>query len=119
MISSRRPPTCMPTTPLSQPGITSPAPRVNEKGWLVHEDWITLPLEYVARTYCTVTVSPVTAFSPLPTMRSALSRRVGGGPGGTVTVGAVPAVPAGERSAGGMGPMATRAPPPGTVVGGS
>ena len=44
-MSSRRPPTFMPTTPWSQPGITWPAPSVNEKGWLVHEDWTTLPLE--------------------------------------------------------------------------
>ena len=45
MISSRRPPTFMPTTPLSQPGITWPSPSVNVKGWLVHEDWMTFPAE--------------------------------------------------------------------------
>ena len=45
MISSRRPPTFMPTTPLSQPGITCPAPSLKLKGWLVHDDWITLPVE--------------------------------------------------------------------------
>jgi hypothetical protein len=53
----------------------------------------------------------------LPTMRSALSSLVGGAPGGTVTVGAVPNVPAGDRSAAGMGPIASSAPPPGAVVG--
>jgi len=49
-------------------------------------------------------------------MRSALSSFVGGAPGGTVTVGAVPAVPTGERSAGGMEAMAPAVPPPGAVV---
>jgi len=49
-------------------------------------------------------------------MRSALSSFVGGAPGGTVTVGAVPAVPTGERSAGGMGAMVLAAPLPGVVV---
>ena len=43
-------------------------------------------------------------------MRSALCRPEGGVPAGTVTVGACPAVPAGERSAVGMGLMATVAP---------
>ena len=42
-----------------------------------------------------------------PMMRSALWRQVGGVPVGTVTVGACPAVPAGDRSAAGMGAMAS------------
>jgi hypothetical protein len=46
-------------------------------------------------------------------MRSALCSDVGGVPEGILMVGAVPAVPAGERSAAGMGAMA---PPPGVVV---
>jgi len=116
MISSRRPPTFMPTTPLSQPGITCPAPSVNVKGWLVHDDWMTLPLEYVASTYWTFTLSPGAAAVPVPLMRSALSNVFGGAPAGTVTVGALPAVPTGERSAGGMGAMAIKPPPPGAVV---
>ena len=62
-----------------------------------------LPEEYVASTYWTVTESPALAAGPLPWMRSADSRPVGGAPAGTVTVGAVPAVPAGDRSAAGMG----------------
>src|SRR5271167_4458630 len=49
-------------------------------------------------------------------MRSALSRPAGGAPVGTVTVGACPAVPAGDRSAAGMGPMAVSALAPGTPV---
>src|ERR1700733_2155717 len=43
-------------------------------------------------------------------MRSALSSPVGGVPLGTVTVGAWPAVPAGDRSAAGMVPMAVLCP---------
>ena len=31
MISSRRPPTFMPTSPWSQPGMTCPCPSANEK----------------------------------------------------------------------------------------
>ena len=43
---------------------------------------------------------------PMPVMRSALSSAVGGVPLGTTTVGACPNVPAGERSAAGMGRVA-------------
>jgi hypothetical protein len=96
--------------------MTCPAPNVNAKGPLVHEDWMTLPLEYVASTYWTVTLSPGTASVPVPPMRSALSNDFGGAPAGTVTVGALPAVPAGERSPDGIGAMATDLPPPGAVV---
>ena len=60
------------------------------KGLLVHDDWTTLREEYVARTYWTVMVSFGSAITPVPMMRSALSSEVGGGPAGTVTVGAVP-----------------------------
>src|SRR5947209_20358037 len=98
MISCRRPPACMPATPWSQPGMTWPAPRVKVKGWLVHDDWTVLPELYVASTYCTVTESPALAGGPDPAIRSAVSRVPGGGPDGTVTVGADPAVPAGDRS---------------------
>src|ERR1700728_3731545 len=49
-------------------------------------------------------------------MRSALSRPAGGGPGGTVSVGACPAVPAGDRSAAGIGTMAVSALAPGAFV---
>jgi hypothetical protein len=49
-------------------------------------------------------------------MRSALSSVVGGVPDGTVTVGAVPAVPAGERSAAGMEPIAFNGLPGGAVT---
>ena len=49
-------------------------------------------------------------------MRSALWSDVGGVPDGTVTVGAFPAVPAGDRSAAGIGRMASSGLSPGTVV---
>lgn len=98
MTSSLRPPTFIPTTPSSQPGMTWPAPSVKENGWDVHEDWTTFPLEYVASTYCTWTLSPFFAAGPVPAMRSELSRLVGGVPLGTTTVGWVPAVPAGDGS---------------------
>jgi hypothetical protein len=49
-------------------------------------------------------------------MRSALSSVVGGVPDGTVTVGAVPAVPAGERSAAGIAAMALSGLPGGAVT---
>ena len=70
----------------------------------------------MASTYCTVAWCPMVALAPVPLMRSALSSWVGGGPLGTVTVGAVPAVPAGERSMEGMVPTATSAPPAMCVV---
>ena len=50
----------------------------------------------------TVTESPALAAGPVPMIRSAASRAEGGGPEGTETVGAVPAVPAAERAAAGM-----------------
>src|SRR5450631_3698896 len=106
MMSSRRPPTRMPTRPISHPLMTWFAPIVNWNGWPVHDDWITLPEEWLASTYWTVTVSPGPAAAPLPTMRSALSSCLGGVPEGTVTVGAVFTVPAGERRARGMAAMA-------------
>ena len=83
-------------------------------GWLLHDDWITLPLEYVARTYCTVTLSPLAAAGPVPVIKSAHWSSVGGAPEGTVTVGWVPVVPAGERSSAGMGATAPQ-PPAGDV----
>jgi hypothetical protein len=79
------------------------ASRVKVKGWLVHEAWITFFDEYVAKTYWTVTLSPAAAAGPVPTIRSELSKWVGGAPEGTVTEGSFPGVPAGDRSDAGMG----------------
>ena len=56
------------------------------------------------------------AAAPDPVMRSALSSWVGGVPDGTVTVGADPAVPAGERSAAGIEPIAFKGLPAGAVT---
>ena len=50
--------------------------------------------------------TPAKATGPVPVMRSALSSCLGGGPEGTITVGGVPAVPAGERSWAGMDAIA-------------
>ena len=57
-------------------------------------------------TYWTVTLSPEAASGPLPSMRSTHSSCVGGEPVGTISVGAFPVVPTGERSASGMTAMA-------------
>ena len=45
---------------------------VKENGMLVQDDWTTPLVEYVARTYWTVTVSPALAAGPVPLMRSAV-----------------------------------------------
>ncbi len=45
MMSSRRPPAFMPTTPSSQPLMTWPFPSVKLNGWPSHDDWIVLPDE--------------------------------------------------------------------------
>jgi hypothetical protein len=64
-------------------------------------------------SYWTLTVSPAAAVAPVPAMRSHASSGDGGLPEGTVTVGRVPKVPAGERSAAGIAVMpGTAAPVP-------
>jgi len=57
-------------------------PRMKENGAEVHDDWTTLPLEYVAKTYCTVNDLPSVATAPDPLMRSEDSIAVGGAPRG-------------------------------------
>src|ERR1035437_6061084 len=73
-------------------------PSVSENCWDVRDAWMTLREEYVARTYCIVSLSPVFTAAPVPVMRSLTSKFVGGAPGGTTTVGAVPNFPAGDGS---------------------
>src|SRR5680860_484056 len=91
MISSRWPPTFIPATPWSQPGITSPAPRVKLKGSLrLQEESNSLPLLKPTPTYWTVTLSPDFASAPLPGTSSLLSSFFGGAPFGTVTTGFLP-----------------------------
>jgi len=41
-------------------------PRMKENGAEVHDDWTTLPLEYVAKTYCTVNDLPSVATALIP-----------------------------------------------------
>src|SRR5664280_3668439 len=73
-------------------------PSVSGNGWDVHDEWMTLREEYVASTYCIVSLSPVLTAAPVPAMRSLTSKLFGGAPGGTMTVGAVPNFPAGDGS---------------------
>src|SRR5438105_716236 len=90
MIRRRRPPTRIPATPWSQPGMTCPAPRRKLKGSPRFQDasnsrW----LDHATPTYCTSTVEPAVATGPVPTTRSLLWSVAGGAPAGTVTVGRV------------------------------
>src|SRR5579863_4738036 len=86
----------MPFIPATHPGINAPGSSVSEKAWEVHDVWTTLRVEYVARTYCTVNLSPSTAPGPVPVIRSASSGLVGGAPGGTTSVGSLPHTPTGD-----------------------
>jgi len=97
-MSSRRPPTRMPTMPFSQPWMTVLAPSSKLNGELVQDDWTTLCVEYVANTYCTLRVSPLTADAPVPLMRSDASSAAGAAVVGTTTVGATPNFPEGDGS---------------------
>src|SRR5919198_2836734 len=89
MMSLRRPPTFMPTTPWSQPWMTFPWPSVNWNGFLPldHEESNSLPFLNRTPTYWTETVSPDLAAGPVPTMRSCASSFVGGLPGPLGTFG--------------------------------
>jgi hypothetical protein len=61
----------MPGIPLSQPGITMPAPSWKLNGWLrSHDASNCLPVANAAPTYWTVTVSPAFAAAPVPLTRS-------------------------------------------------
>src|SRR5437016_2756690 len=84
MISFRRPPTLIPTTPWSQPWITWPPPRINSKSRPgrppFHEASNSLPFLNNTPTYRTATVIPGAAFFPLPAIRSSATSLVGGLP---------------------------------------
>lgn len=115
-MSSRRPPTFMPTTPSSQPWMTWPWPRANENGCpRFHDASNSFFLVQEYPSYWTVTVWPAFAVAPVPTMRFQASS-CGGGPDGTVTLGRVPKVPAGERSAAGIGVIPATAVPVGLAA---
>src|SRR5689334_15847455 len=79
MTSTRRPPFFMPTTPLSQPGMTWPAPSGNENGWLrLQDESNSEPFWKSAPSYCTVTVSPALAALPCPLAMSLIFSVAGG-----------------------------------------
>jgi hypothetical protein len=112
MMSSRLPPTFIPTTPSSQPFMTLPSPRGKENACpRFHEASNSVLFVQEYPSYWTLTVSPVAAAAPVPTMRSQASSCDGGAPEGTVTVGRVPKVPDGERSPGGIGAIPATAAP--------
>src|SRR5947209_3559478 len=89
MISWRRPPTRIPTRPLSQPGITCPVPSWNGgSGWPRSQEASNCcPVEYRTPTYWTVTVFPALATGPLPLTMSLTTSVCGGGPDGFAIVG--------------------------------
>ena len=67
MKSSRRPPTFIPATPASQPGITWPEPSVNSKADrpACRDESKTVPSVSMP-VYCTVSVLPTVAVAPAP-----------------------------------------------------
>src|SRR3954452_2199890 len=73
----------MPTTPWSQPGMTSPAPSVNLNGSFRLQDASnSAPVLNATPTYWTDTLSPSLAALPLPLTMSRASSFVGGEPDG-------------------------------------
>jgi hypothetical protein len=104
----------MPTTPSSQPLMTWPSPRVKESACpRFHDASNSFLFVQEYPSYWTFTVSPAVAVAPVPTTRSQASSCDGGLPEGTLTVGRVPKVPAGERSAEGIGAIPVTAAPVG------
>src|SRR4051812_4824592 len=88
MMSSRRPPTRMRLTPLSQPGMTWPAPGGNPNGWPGSQEASNCsPVDQLTPTYWTVTNSPGLATLPLPLTTSRITSLCGGLPFGTFTAG--------------------------------
>src|ERR687889_941729 len=90
MMSWRRPPTFMPSTPWSHPGITEPEPSWNSNGSPRSQEasnW--RPLRNEMPTYCTVTWSPAFAGLPAPSSMSLMTSFLGALPFGTVIAGLV------------------------------
>src|SRR3954471_17476987 len=89
MVMRRRPPTRMPATPWSHPGITWPLPSPNLKVEpRSHEASNCFPVFHETPTYCTSTTRPATASSPSPiSMSSSSSWYDGGWSEGTSTWG--------------------------------
>src|SRR4051794_10558284 len=82
MVSLRRPPTFIPSSPCSQPEMTWPEPSVTSSGCLPrsHEASNCLLLSYSTPTYCTESLSPFLAAAPLPTTRSSTLSCFGAAP---------------------------------------
>ena len=79
--STRRPPSFMPSTPWSQPGMTMPWPSGNvERLAAAVPGGVELRAVLVAATptYWTLTVSPALAFGPVPFLRSLITSSSGG-----------------------------------------
>src|SRR5450755_40137 len=90
MISSRRPPTCMPGIPSCQPLITPVSG--SDVGWPLpsfQDASNCLPPLYRTPTYWTVTVDPAFAAGPVPVIRSLITSRLGGVPVWAGTVGLI------------------------------
>src|SRR5437588_392413 len=83
MTSWRRPPTFIPTTPSSHPGMTMPAPSWNLNGWWrSHEASNCFRFDQAIPTYWTVTFWPAFAALPVPLTMSRFCSVVGGLPVG-------------------------------------
>src|SRR5436190_13776270 len=90
MISSRRPPGLMPTSPCVQPLITALLPNCNGNGCPRSQDESnSFPSANVTPTYCTERWSPFFAALPLPTTMSFTTSFLGGAPVGFGTAGLV------------------------------
>src|SRR3954452_17840667 len=94
MVSTRRPPSFMPATPWSQPGMTWPPPSGNSKGCpRSHELSNTVLSSQRAPTYWTLTFDPALAVAPVPFLMSLITSFAGGSPPGDVIVGLEPSLP--------------------------
>src|SRR5215212_9543742 len=89
MTSSRRPPSFIPDTPWSQPGMTWPAPSGNVNGSVPRSQEASncSPVDHESPTYWTATTSPVFAALPLPLTMSTVCSPAGGSPAGCATAG--------------------------------
>src|SRR5690242_2221731 len=88
MTSSTRLPTFLPTSVLSQPGMTAPTPIGKSAAEpRAHEESKTLPSRQSTPWYCAEMVWPFWTGAPLPSMRVASLVSVGAADLGTVTVG--------------------------------
>jgi|SRR6516225_775762 len=91
MTSSTRLPTVWPTSPVSQPLMTWPAPIWTGYGWLRdHEESKAFLVRQLIPVYWTSSSWPAATFGPVPLMRALTCRDFGGVLDGIVTAGALP-----------------------------